>query len=156
MPGYSLQSHESAGRVWWECLRDGCANKIVEGQPPPICYHTVKMYSTDISAAWDIVRHLNKRGYGFALLLDWHGPKVAGRGFATASFRPLFMEDVGAESAPLAVCLAALKAVGYVDELFEKSAEVAMRQDFNENEIEHDIAEAVKEVRKERSDDDDN
>lgn len=109
--GYTLQPHEQRHPdgyyVWWECLRDRCANKIIEGQEPPTCYQTVKMYSSDISAAWEVIEHMNSKGYPMRLELDWHGPKVSGGGYAKVGFADgKFVQE---KTVPLAVCLAALR-----------------------------------------------
>lgn len=62
----------------------------------------VPPYSTDIAAAWGVVEKLRERGFGFSLNDGWIAWFLAGRSDWHAD----------AETAPHAICLAALKAVG--------------------------------------------
>lgn len=73
------------------------------GSPPGSEGHAeVPAFSTDISAAWEVVEEVNRKNvYGFRL----HNP---GNGVWEASWNVL----AEGMSAPLAICLAALKAVG--------------------------------------------
>lgn len=68
------------------------------GEPVP-----VRFYSTDIAAAWEVVEKLHLCELG--MLVDGEG---------SASWRCVFGGPAFAEAhtAPLAICLAALKAVG--------------------------------------------
>lgn len=71
--------------------------------------YALKHYSTDISAAWEVVEKLSRNGcYGFDLGWTsstngkpWHATFAGGRD-----------AHAWAETAPHAICLAALKAVG--------------------------------------------
>ena len=69
---------------------------------------SVPRFSTDIAAAWQVVEYLRSRGYGVrvdaparAQYVCWiqppHGPEVRGS-----------VEAVGADTAPHAICLAAV------------------------------------------------
>lgn len=65
----------------------------------------VPPYSTDIKAAWEVIEKIagdKKRGIAY---LSLHG--YEGRGF----FCSLGKGDAGGDTAPLAICLAALKAI---------------------------------------------
>jgi len=79
--------------------RDGCTNTPWRG---------IQMYSTDIGSAWQIVTALGE--YSFTLI------RQAG-GFWTCYFVPHDAPDAqsreDADTAPLAICLAALKVVGF-------------------------------------------
>jgi hypothetical protein len=83
--------------------------------PPP--------YSTDAGAAWAVVEHLQAAGWGFVLALAEPGrplklevvagPTIRGVGPVLAVFhRGARHAQAGAASAPLAICRAALGAVG--------------------------------------------
>lgn len=70
-------------------------------------------FSSDVSAAWEVIEHFSETHRGS--VVRWFGKN--GERYA-ASFWPLMETDVvprdhiPAETAPLAICLAALKAVG--------------------------------------------
>lgn len=70
----------------------------------------VPRYSTDISAAWEVVEKLGEKFEQFDLQFGWNtGRFVCGFGsFGTSRF-----ESTPTEFAPHAICLAALRAVGY-------------------------------------------
>lgn len=85
-------------------------------------FEGVAPYSTDIEAAWQVVDELDKRDYYFAMSRDWvmvGGVPTGERGYH-ARFHPYMEVAYGedenatsawAETAPLAICRAALRAV---------------------------------------------
>lgn len=78
---------------------------------------SVPSYSTDMAAAWQVVEHLLAKGRPLALQApgsydmneEYH---QFTRWMAGFSGGVGFTEEVEADTAPLAICLAALKAVG--------------------------------------------
>lgn len=64
-------------------------------------------YSTDMASAWEVVEKMEQRGHGFALA-DSQGPPWEAT-FDNLSSMLSYIET--ADTAPLAICLAALKAV---------------------------------------------
>lgn len=121
-------------------------------------------YSTDMSMAWRV--HREACGWLFSrrrLYLRFLQQAICDR-LRTEADPPLEegyvvdWPDVLCSLEPVDICLAALRVAGkddHISELFDKVAEVAMRHDFSEDEIEEDIEQAVAEVRKKRRDDDD-
>ncbi len=94
---------------WTAC--EYCGKKITQAIekdscPPP--------YSTDIAAAWEVVELFQKRGTINLRFFQGGGPEVAWK----VRIRPDILRDgdpgveEAAETAPLAICRAALKAVG--------------------------------------------
>lgn len=75
----------------------------------------LQAYSTDIAAAWEVVEKLCKDSFAFDMEYSEFFDKDAGgcdaRFRCKAGIRGKFSAE--AETAPHAVCLAALKAVGY-------------------------------------------
>lgn len=74
-------------------------------------------YSASIAAAWEVVEHLQRWKFTLTWEYDFGGGGVEPFPYATAIFDPVFTEMrpglfVKAETAPHAICLAALKAVG--------------------------------------------
>lgn len=76
----------------------------------PTDYPDLPAYSTDIAAAWEVVEKVGTGWLYLSLLQD--SDKVAG--YWRAAFHRLkeTPQLVDADTAPLAICLAALKAVG--------------------------------------------
>lgn len=70
-------------------------------------------YSTDIAAAWEVVDQVDKKGFTFSIESHFNG---AGRKYYkwSAVFGDRINNNNGTEgyTAPHAICLAALKAVG--------------------------------------------
>lgn len=88
-------------------------NACIDGKPRKCACGAVgfpfehrKPYSTDIAAAWEVVEKLNVSGYRMEFVLGSQGDAYAT--FITGACR--FRAVSG--SAPKAICLAALKAVG--------------------------------------------
>jgi len=83
---------DAPGSIWWRV-----GQRLIEVPP----------FSTDISAAWQVVEHMRRRGrfvqitcpVGDEIAVDIEGP------------RGETLESSWAETAPLAICRAALKAV---------------------------------------------
>jgi len=77
----------------------------------------IKPYSTDISVAWQVVERMEKRGRWIieVRLNAFKASFLYSLGLTPAGPTREFYGDsgVGAESMPHAICLAALKAVGY-------------------------------------------
>lgn len=68
--------------------------------PPP--------YSTDIAAAWLVVEKLQEQGVRMDILSDWHGHRTC----RVARKSESLYDALGwSETAPLAICRAALRAV---------------------------------------------
>ena len=70
-------------------------------------------YSSEIAAAWEVVERMKERGLGMALEVN---AASTGCVFGTGACLGDDLSGpmaIGAESAPLAICLAALKAVGH-------------------------------------------
>lgn len=118
---------------WWECNRLGCGNRVVDGQELPICFASVKMWSTDDAAAMEVVRILQQLGFIVRLSSPNHDSSWASKGdWECAFWKRIDMrtgeddpnmdapfqhskEVIGkaiAEALPLAISLAALKAKG--------------------------------------------
>lgn len=66
-------------------------------------------YSTDIRAAWQVVEKLEREPNGFAMTLESDGTT---RWWGVRFWQADTFYDGEAETAPHAICLAALKAVG--------------------------------------------
>lgn len=89
---------------------------FLKGQLGNYSWHnTVLRYSTDISAAWEVVEHFNELGWDISVVGSgelkssdsWHvefEPRYVG-----GETNGVIIE--GGFSAPLAICLAALKAI---------------------------------------------
>lgn len=88
-------------------------------------FQTVPRYSTDIASAWKVVEEMKKRKWDFQLSVWEHTDEVSAQfmcaedGFCELHQTDSDMEDgishgtiAEADAAPLAICLAALKAVG--------------------------------------------
>ena len=73
-------------------------------------------YSTDMSAAWEVVEKLRQSGYQGKL--DWATPELGYECyFWSSSLPPNEMQCPRTQTAPLAICLAALKVMGVSIEL---------------------------------------
>jgi hypothetical protein len=80
---------------------------------PEHCAVTYPPYSTDISAAWEVVEKLRNKTMAFSLVTMWDHSKD--KLFWLAKFEwwgTERFEFSSQETAPLAICLAALKATG--------------------------------------------
>ena len=96
-----------------------CGEAEADGGP------CVKPYSTNRRFIWEIVDWMSSLGYAFVLRLDWHGPMVAGKGYATAGFSG--DHHVSANTEVLAVCYAALAVRAEVDEGLAQAIEERVR-----------------------------
>lgn len=84
-----------------------------------ILHNPLPLYSTDIAAAWEVVATLQFSGSAFKYEEE-HIPSPVGTDSYTATFlnlndespKYILGEAMSLESAPHAICLAALKAVG--------------------------------------------
>lgn len=76
--------------------------------------HWIKPYSTDIAAAWQVVNKIaDSRDPHWFSIDRWYGTWVAGwRCGDSAPDDPSWELEMTADTAPLAICLAALKAKG--------------------------------------------
>jgi len=74
-------------------------------------HRIVPQYSTDVSAAWEVVEKLRQSGYqgGINWAISELGYECA---FVEALHSPDERQTSRAETAPLAICLAALKVIG--------------------------------------------
>lgn len=76
-------------------------------------------YSTDIAASWEVVEKMRSMGFyysvGSIVALGGRGPTLTESHAAGFGKRNALFETVSGETAPHAVCLAALKAVGSTD-----------------------------------------
>jgi hypothetical protein len=72
---------------------------------------TPPSYSSDIAAAWQVVEHMRTRGWRFEIHELWEGWRAI---FVLRATYAEYQER--AESAPLAICRAALAAIGSVAE----------------------------------------
>lgn len=82
----------------------------------------VPRYSTDIAAAWEVIKKLHSDGYGFSI--DSYGFVFADFDLVPA-FRVVLLPDstscegeikVNAKTVPLAICRAALKALTNIEQ----------------------------------------
>lgn len=74
-------------------------------------HRMVPQYSTDISAAWEVVEKLRQSGYQGRI--DWARPELGYEcAFWSSPILPNEMQFPRAETAPLAICLAALMVMG--------------------------------------------
>jgi hypothetical protein len=73
---------------------------------------TVKEYSTNIKAAWEVVEKLAQMGYDVKInrLIHWNTDYECLIG--KDNWVDMDYKYVGSDTAPMAICLAALKAVG--------------------------------------------
>ncbi len=79
-------------------------------------HRIVPPYSTDMSAAWEVVERLRKSGYQGKI--DWARPELGYECiFWSSPVPPTEMQLPRAETASLAVCIAALKVMGVLIEL---------------------------------------
>lgn len=79
-------------------------------------HRIVPQYSTDISAAWEVVEQLRLLGYQGGI--DWARPEPGYEcAFWSSSISPYEKQSSRAETAPMAICLAALKVIGVSIEL---------------------------------------
>ena len=96
-----VEKHSTDEGVWCYC----CVMNVREGDrvPPP--------YSTDIAAAWEmVVEKMRAKGYEWSLETDgeeWYAGLFGPRGPELE-----LLASATASTAPHAICLAALKAVG--------------------------------------------
>ena len=97
-----VDDHELDARVW--CY-DCCGSVGEQGQVP-------EHYSTDIAAAWQVVEMLYKRGFGVGVVMQ-HGWDTA---CECIVFKTSIVDDdtihASADTAPHAICLAALAVLG--------------------------------------------
>lgn len=75
-----------------------------------ILHNPVPQYSEDMNEAWEVVKHIGQ--WKFSLTWEWDIHKMVP--YATAIFDPVWIHRreklfVKADTAPLAICLAALK-----------------------------------------------
>lgn len=76
----------------------------------------VPQYSTDMSAAWEVVEKLRLLGYQGGI--DWARPESGYKcAFGASLIPPHQRQSSRTETAPLAICLAALKVMGVSIEL---------------------------------------
>jgi len=99
----------------------GWTNLHLEGArfgttPEGKAHRIVPQYSTDMSAAWEVVEKLRQSGYQGKL--DWAKPEL---GYECAFWlSPIPLDEIQSpkvQTAPLAICLAALKVIGVSIEL---------------------------------------
>ena len=92
----------------WDYRTDGMASR--SGQMPP-------PYSTSIAAAWEVVEKFQVAGNKVWVHLSRHAGIHVHIALYLNNNASFAHHDVAAEAdtAPLAICLAALKAVGHVD-----------------------------------------
>mgnify|MGYP001571535769 CR=1 FL=1 len=81
--------------------------------------HSIPHYSTDIAVAWQVVEHLKNKLH-LQVILHWAGDECPKwlcnlRADGYRSFQDQEWQ-VEADTAPLAICLAALKAVGWTND----------------------------------------
>lgn len=77
-----------------------------EGKP----HRIIPQYSTEISAAWEVIEKLRFLGYQGGI--DWARPEAGYECSFGSSLPPDQRPSSQAETAPLAICLAALKVMG--------------------------------------------
>lgn len=97
---------DEKGHHWFD--KPGITRHV--SPPKPVVHKVaVERYSTEISAAWLVVEEMRKRGYRFKLIetdpgdqygVSWWIPREA---FGVVEY---------AQTAPEAICIAALKALG--------------------------------------------
>jgi hypothetical protein len=68
-------------------------------------------YSTDIAAAWLVVEKMEELGFRVDIESGWENLREY-RAYKVRFYKPHYLEDAQSEHAPLAICKAALKAVG--------------------------------------------
>lgn len=89
-----------------EYITDDCGYMILSNQVP--------WYSSDISSAWEVVEAIQKKGWYFSIFdygaggEDWKVELIPDEDIV--GYRENISEE--AKTAPMAICLAALKAVG--------------------------------------------
>lgn len=104
--GWRILSH-------WDC--EGTIKHLVDENQCEVRPPEIKPYSTSIAAAWEVVEKLNKWKFTLTWQFFFGGGGSELKAYATAIFDPVLTsrrEDlfVKAETAPHAICLAALKA----------------------------------------------
>ncbi len=94
----------------------GWTNLYLEGSrfgttPEGKSHRIVPQYSSDMSAAWEVVERLRHSGYEGGI--DWTRPELGYEcAFWSSPIPPDEMQPSRAETAPLAICLAALRGMG--------------------------------------------
>lgn len=77
------------------------------------CLMRLPYYSTDIAAAWEILEHFRLQDKGLLIEADKRGYTVTNANdFMLRGWDAGQVFEINAATAPLAICLAALKAVG--------------------------------------------
>lgn len=80
------------------------------GQPPEVCEKVAPPYSTNMAFGWPVVERLRERGFDVDVTArpGWqYGCRVAPKG----AFNVAAVKFEAADSAPMAICLAALNAL---------------------------------------------
>jgi hypothetical protein len=108
----NFNQYESCGWPLKESVEDGCVTDHCSMRPLPEREDTnPPPYSTDIAAAWQVVQTLRPARIDF---IYWPSHDAwqcnIGDGPLTRNYR--MTQDAWQHTAPLAICLAALKAVG--------------------------------------------
>ena len=93
-----------SGIVWRKCTR---CDKEYWGLNPPVC----RYYSTDIAAAMQVVEKLVEMGFYVDIGIDKHGAQVQLNHYTGSEYGWIHGKSLRADTAPLAICRAALKAV---------------------------------------------
>jgi len=79
--------------------------------PEGKAHRIVPQYSTDLSAAWEVVEKLRQAGYQGSI--DWNSSEAGYEcAFASTKVPPQKRQSCRAATASLAICLAALQIVG--------------------------------------------
>jgi hypothetical protein len=119
-PGRELDAliAEKIFRVPNEFIAIGIKNSELPPQSGPvqIIRFVLAHYSTDLADAWEVVEELQRWKFTLTWEADFGGGGQKSSMFATAIFDPVLTKDrktrlAKAETAPHAICLAALKAI---------------------------------------------
>jgi len=107
-----LSQREYERRRRWENARCGCAGSMHNDSDDEGCYEWLKEYSTDIAAAFEVVEKINSSKNKWLLNSLRCDPNDGKWQFGDIDRDGSIWPDDKYDSAPHAICLAALKAVG--------------------------------------------
>lgn len=119
----SLVAEKVMGFRWWRSSQTGRRaifpddkvqpwfKEVASGDESFCSDHdwAVPHYSTDIAAAWTVVKKLGDDGW--SMNLEWKGSDRSYANTAEVSFSRSFVAHAVADTAPLAICLAAIRAI---------------------------------------------
>ena len=108
--GWHREDVPQPGRSWYGGILPNQPTPQVWVDPAGDQWGKPWPWSTEIAATWAVVERLNEKGLSFGLFSP--GAKAQSNGWSALFAGWAKSEDI--TTAPLVICLASLKAVGYV------------------------------------------